>query len=202
MNCPPALEEAKKAQPSLVSGNLADSKEVARAKGYGYSMLADLAQKAAFVEASAPADATGPLQQATEELFRQTLADAHTRGEVAVILPKWLGSRNRKHGGVFFAAKMVGHENKGSVTECRADLDSGQSITVLVPAAAAERLAESSRPMAVRGVGRRPAGRAGQWLYGQCAASDLGEQAHSAGIVTRRLVSFFDAPLAAEAASP
>jgi hypothetical protein len=146
-----ALEEAKKAQPSLVSGNLADSKEVARAKGYSYSILADLAQKSAFVDASAPAETTEPLQQATEELFRQTFSDTHTRNEAAVILPKWLASRNRKHGGVFFAASMTSPENKGSVTECQAELDGGQTITVLVPAAAAERLGESSRPMAVVG---------------------------------------------------
>jgi hypothetical protein len=146
-----ALEEAKKAQPALVSGNLADSKEVARAKGYSYSMLADLAQKATFAEVSAPSGTTDPLQQAVEELFRQTLSDQHARSEVALIFPKWLASRNRKHGGVFFAANIAGSENKGSVTEYRAELDGGESIAVLVPAAAAEQLAQSSRPMAVVG---------------------------------------------------
>jgi hypothetical protein len=146
-----AYDAAKIALPSLISGNLADSREIARAKGYGYSMLADLAQKAAFVEATAPTDTTMQLQQATDELFQQTLSDDHTRGEIAVILPKWLASPNRKHGGVFFAATMTDSESKGSVTECRAELESGQSITVLVPAAAAGRLAESSRPMAVLG---------------------------------------------------
>jgi hypothetical protein len=146
-----ALEAAKEAQSSLVAGNLSDSKQVAKAKGYGYSTLADLAQKAAFVEASAPADTTQPLQQATDELFRQTLSDEHTRNEVAVILPKWLASPNRKHGGAFFAATLSSPESKGSVTECRAELASGESITVLVPASAADQLADTSRPVAILG---------------------------------------------------
>jgi hypothetical protein len=153
-----ALEEAKKVQPALMSGKLSDSKEAARAKGYSYSMLADLAQKSAFVDSAAPAHITGPLQEATAGLFRRTLSDAHTRGEVALILPKWLASRNRKHGGVFFAGRLSSRENKGSVIECQAELDSGESITLLWPDEAAgvfelyiERLGESAGPTGVVG---------------------------------------------------
>jgi hypothetical protein len=144
-----SFELAKSAQPGLITGNFTDSKQVAQAKGYSYSMLADLAQKVSFVEDGTQTNEAQPLQQETDELFRQTLADPHARGEVAVIFPKWMSSPNRKHGGVFFAAKPASQENKGSVVECRMQLDDGQAITVLAPAA--ERPLESSRPLAIVG---------------------------------------------------
>jgi hypothetical protein len=159
-----ALEEAKKAQPSLVSGNLADSKEIARAKGYSYSMLADLAQKSAFVDASAPAETTQPLQQEIEELFHQTLSDAHTRNEVALIVPKWLASPNRKHGGVFFAASKKSEDGEFNLSmtdtgggfgaglhEFKAYLEGGSSINVLLPSALGRTFVYSKGPMGIVG---------------------------------------------------
>ncbi len=145
-----ALETAAKAQPQLVAGNFADGKEVQRAKGFGFSMLADLAQKVTFVDEAAKRDATQSEQDA-EELFRKTLADAHTRGEVAQILPKWMASPNRKHGGVFFAGSVASHEDAGSVVECKVELDGGQSMTILVPTTFAAQPLESAKPMAIVG---------------------------------------------------
>jgi hypothetical protein len=146
-----ALETAKAAQPKLVTGNFADNKETGQAKGYGYSMLADLAQKASFVDSAASPDQANPLQQESDELFRQTLADPHTRSEVTKILPKWIGSPNRKHGGVFFAGIIARGENAGSVVECKVELEDGQSITILAPAAAADQLQLASQPTAIVG---------------------------------------------------
>jgi len=146
-----ALSAAQKAQPGLTAGDLNDSKEVQRAKGYSYSMLADLAQKAMFVDASANPEATAESQKAADELFRTTLADAHTRGEVARILPKWIASKHRKHGGAFFAASLSNPQQQGSLTEFQAQLDGGQSIAVLIPAELAARLDASARPMGVVG---------------------------------------------------
>jgi hypothetical protein len=145
-----SLETATKAQPQLVSGNFADGKEVQRAKGAGFSMLADLAQKATFVDKVAKRDAA-QLEQDADELFRKTLADAHTRSDVAQILPMWIASKNRKHGGVFFAGNVASHEQSGSVVECKVELDGGQSMTVLIPSTAEAESLDSAKPMAIVG---------------------------------------------------
>jgi hypothetical protein len=142
-----ALQVAYAAQPKLVAGNLADSKDVAKAKGYGYSMLADLAQKVTFVDAVAAADA---LQQA-DELFKVSLRDAHTRSELAQIVPRWITAASRKHGGIFLAGSISGAEAKGSVTEASVDLGTRQSLKVLLPPALAEQLATASQPVGVIG---------------------------------------------------
>ncbi|MEX0611914.1 MAG: hypothetical protein WD229_07320, partial [Pirellulales bacterium] len=147
-----ALQAAKEAQPSLVAGKLDDGREVQRAKGYSYSLMADLAQKATFVDPSSASESVATSQQAADELFRQTLSNAHTRSEVALILPKWIGSPHRKHGGVFFAASLTNPQNAGSVIECNASLETGQSsFTILVPATLADRLGDSSRPLGIVG---------------------------------------------------
>jgi hypothetical protein len=144
-----ALDMAKNAQPSLIEGNFTDSQEVARAKGLSYAALADLAQKATF-ESDAHPNAS-PLQQETAGLFRQTLADPRIRSEVAVILPKWIASRNRKHGGVFFAGTVADQQQQGSVTEYRVELDGGQSITVLTPSADIGGQLDAAHPQAIVG---------------------------------------------------
>jgi hypothetical protein len=145
-----SLETAIKAQPQLVSGRFADGKAVQHAKGAGFSMLADLAQKATFVDEAAKRDATQP-EQDPDELFRKTLADTHTRGDVAQIVPMWISSKNRKHGGVFFAGHVASHEQSGSVVECIVELGGGQSMTVLSPSTAESNSLDSSKPMAIVG---------------------------------------------------
>jgi hypothetical protein len=142
-----AVDVASKAQPELVNGNFSDGKAVQQAKGKAYMQLADLAQKVTFVDE--PAAAT-PQQKDVDKLFRKTLSDAHTRGEIAQIVSKWIASPNRKHGGVFFAASVVKHDNAGSVAECEVELDGGQKMTVLVPAAAATE-AGSGQPVGIVG---------------------------------------------------
>jgi hypothetical protein len=142
-----ALQTASEAQPKLVAGNLSDSKDVARAKGYSYSMLADLAQKVTFVDAAAAVDM---LPQA-DELFKKTLSDAHTRAELAQIVPRWIAATTRKHGGIFLAGSISGAEAKGSVTEASVDLGAAQPLKVLLPPALAEQLATASQPVGVVG---------------------------------------------------
>ena len=146
-----ALAAAPKARSALVEGDLDDSREVQRAKGFGYSLLCDLAQKLAFVDKTSRADYVAPLEKEAEAIFRATLADQHTREEVARIVPKWIASPNRKHGGVFFAGTPLSGVDKGSVVECRVDLGGGAALSVLVPQARADRLTESARPVAVVG---------------------------------------------------
>ena len=72
---------------------------------------------------------------------------AHTREEVAQIVPMWIASPNRRHGGVFFAGSVVSHEAKGTVSECSIDLGGGKSLPVLVPAAVGEQLKGSPSPV-------------------------------------------------------
>jgi hypothetical protein len=146
-----AFQVAKDAQPGLMKGNFNDGTEVKRAKGASYAAMADLAQKALLVTASAsPADAT-KLTQEVDTLFRTTLADAHTRDEVAQIAPMWIASAHRKHGGVFFAGSVTHQEPKGSVVECNVDLGGGKSLVVLTTPAAAQQTAGSARPVGVVG---------------------------------------------------
>ncbi len=146
-----ALQAAKDAQPSLVTGSLSDGKEVQNAKGHGYRTLADLAQKATFVDGASNSDSVGQLQRAAEELFHETLANPHTREEVAQIVPMWLTSPNRKHGGVFFAASLTRQDEKSGVVEWRAELTSGQSLTILAPATLADRISTSGRTVGIVG---------------------------------------------------
>ena len=84
-------------------------------------------------------------------MFRETLSDAHTRGEVARIVPKWIGSKYRKHGGVFFAGTVIGESSKGQVVECRVDLGAGDPLTILVPDTLAKGLDNSGRPLGIVG---------------------------------------------------
>jgi hypothetical protein len=146
-----ALQAAQEAQPKLVAGSLDDGREVQRAKGFGYSILCDLAQKLAFVDKAQRADYANALTADVERLFQQTLADEHARGEVARILPKWIASPNRKHGGVFFAGTPLESVEKGSVVECQLDAGAGGSIAVLLPPASAEQLADSSQAVGIVG---------------------------------------------------
>jgi hypothetical protein len=143
-----SIGAAAKAQPQLVAGNFADSRAVAQTKSRSYAILADLAQKAMFADASQqPAQAT--IEQAND-LFRQTLTNAHTRGEVAQILPHWVRSPNRKHGGVFFGGLVVSHVPAGSVVECKIELDGGQTLTVLAPPNAVDQV-DKAKPQAIVG---------------------------------------------------
>jgi hypothetical protein len=143
-----ALQLGTKAESNLVNGNLSDGSEVAKRKGYSYSILADLAQKLTFTATGSATDAK--LQQEAEEVFRATLATQHARDEIAQIVPKWIASPNRKQGGVFFAGSVQMSEPKGSVAECTVEFG-GQSLPVLVPAAAAEQVKASAAPVAVVG---------------------------------------------------
>jgi hypothetical protein len=146
-----ALEAAQEAQPSLVAGNLSDGREVQRAKGTGYSAMADLAQKLTFAGGASAADSVDASRQAAEELFRTTLSDDHTRGEVAVIAPKWLTSPHRKHAGIFFAASLENPQNAGTVVEATAALESGESLTLLLARDRLRGVEDSSRPLGVVG---------------------------------------------------
>jgi hypothetical protein len=146
-----ALETAQQAQPKLVSGDLSDGLEVQRAKGLSYSLLCELAQKMSFVDAASRADYIKQLAREAHALFQQTLADAHTRDEVALIARKWIESRHRKHGGVFFAGRLISEVDKGSVVECQFDVGGREALIVVVPQDSTDQLAQRSRSLGIVG---------------------------------------------------
>lgn len=145
-----SLQAANAAQAALATGNLSDGGAVARAKGTSYMVLADLAQKATLMDASSnPADSAREQQQA-DEFFRRTLADAHTRNEVAQIVPKWLAHPKRPQNGVFFAGNVTRVEHKGDVVEYGIEVG-GTALTVVVPAGARKSTEPSIHPVGVAG---------------------------------------------------
>jgi hypothetical protein len=146
-----SLRAAQDAQPKLVDGNLDDGREVQRAKGFSYSVLCDLAQKLSFVDATTRVEYAKALEADAVRLFRQTLADAHTRSEIARILPKWLASPHRQHGGVFFAGIISQQSEQGTVIECQVSESASETVVVLVPLAHAEQVANSSAPVGIVG---------------------------------------------------
>ncbi|HEX5471145.1 MAG TPA: hypothetical protein VFW73_04630 [Lacipirellulaceae bacterium] len=145
-----ALQAAKDALPKLVVGNLTDGRDVAHAKGTSYMTIADLAQKATFVQPAASPEAKR-LHLQVDEFFRTALSNVHTREEVAQITPKWLSHSPRPQNGVFFAGMITRHEHKGNVDEYSIDLGGGQSLTVLASSPAGSEITDSSRPVAVAG---------------------------------------------------
>lgn len=146
-----ALQMGKEAEANLVNGSMSDGAEVARAKGMSYAKLADLAQKAAFVDAATAPEESAKLEQEADGLFRSVFASAHTREEVGQIVPMWIESPKRTHGGVFFAGSVVAHDAKGSVSECSIDVGSGKPMQVLIPAAVGEQLKDTASPVVVVG---------------------------------------------------
>lgn len=144
-----AINKGKDSAIGLVEGNLTDSKEIAKKKGFSYSVLADLAQKVTFVDPTAPS--TAQLQRACDNLFGEMLSTPHAREEVAQIAPKWIASASRKQGGIFFAGKIASEETKGGVSVCSVDLGNGQSLTVLLPARDGQKLKSLGEPVAIVG---------------------------------------------------
>jgi hypothetical protein len=145
-----ALQSAKEAQPKLVAGNLDDGREVQRAKGFAYSMLCDLAQKLTFVDATR-AEYVDALASDAQRFFKLTLAEPHTRTEVARILPKWINSPHRQHGGVFFAGIAGRIAEKGPVVECQFNVGASETAIVLLSPERAAEFRASLKPLGIVG---------------------------------------------------
>jgi hypothetical protein len=124
-----ALEAAKQAQPGLVDGDLGDA-AVRRTKGMSYSKLCDLANALTFVDRSAPSVESDQAIVGAEQLFSTTLADSHTRSEVARIASVWMNSPHRGHGGLFVAGAVSGGESAGDVYEYQFTTSSGSPLTL------------------------------------------------------------------------
>jgi hypothetical protein len=143
-----ALQAAREALPGLLAGELNDL-AVQRTKGLSFSKLCDLAETATFIESS-PSAAPGQPQAAIDALFKEALADPRIRIEIARIVPIWIGSAYRRHGGVFFAGAIVGRNDFGAMSECQIDLGAGTTLSILLPPEVASQL-NSSQSVGVVG---------------------------------------------------
>ena len=145
-----AIEIARQAQPGLVSGDLNDQ-AVQRTKGLSYTKLSYLAELATFVDSAAQPQRAQALQQDVEALFRNTMSNPQTRNEISYIAAKWMDSPHRSIGGVFLAGSIASQRTEGPVVEFQIDSGSGAPLTVLAPAAMAERLNSSGQPVGIVG---------------------------------------------------
>jgi hypothetical protein len=144
------LDEAEQAQMGLVDGDLSDA-AVRRTKGLSYAKLCDLAHALTFFDRSSPAENAAELERRAEQLFRETLADAHARGEVARIATIWIESPHRRHGGVFLAGSVGGGEIAGDVYEYRLSTEDGSELTLLMPQPLDPETDASSQPLGIVG---------------------------------------------------
>jgi TPR repeat protein len=152
-----ALDAAEAALAGLVTGRLVDGKEVARAKGFSYVVMCDLAQKWVFAQAGRPDQESSMVREKVAEFYKRTLGDAKTRDEVAEITSKWLGFAKRPNGGVFFAGKLAHVQRGDVVTECGVELSDGRLVAVILPAAAGRTTANVTSLVGVIGwIAERP----------------------------------------------
>jgi hypothetical protein len=114
---------------------------------------------ATFVGGGANDSADAERTAAVEQLFRETLADARIRGEVARITPVWIKSAHRRHGGVFFAGAITDRVERGPLIECQIDLGTVEPLTVLVPKHLVDQLGWSRTVGVVGSLIDRPAER-------------------------------------------
>ena len=128
-NVDASLTAANAAEAGLVTGNLQDSKEIARTKGASYMAISDFAEKATFADV---ADAAKAEQQA-DEFFKKLLANAHAREEIAQIAPRWLAHPKRPQNGVFVAGNVKHVDTIGSLAEYTVELPGGASVVVVAP---------------------------------------------------------------------
>jgi hypothetical protein len=134
-----ALASAQQAQAGLVDGDLDDSAE-GRTKAFSYTRFCELAEVLTYAKAEPRSDESVSLEREAEQLFAATLADVHSRAEVARIAAIWITSPNRRSGGVMLVGKVVGRSTLGDVDECQLDTGQGARITLLVPTRRADTL--------------------------------------------------------------
>lgn len=144
------LNSATEAQRGLIEGDLGDA-TVRRTKGMSYARLCDLAEALTFVERIGPTVEGEQAEQDAEKLFRETLADAHTRSEVDRIATLWIDSPHRSHGGVFLAGQLSGGDISGSIYEYELTIDDGGKFTLLAAEPLDPSVQGSSQPVGIVG---------------------------------------------------
>ena len=126
-----ALEAGIAAQAGLVAGDLSEA-SVRRTKGMCFAKLCDLAEALTFVDRSSPSVESEQAVEGAVRLFRETLADAHTRSEVARIAQIWFDSPHRGHGGIFLAGSLSGGQITGDVYEYELASEDSGKLTLLM----------------------------------------------------------------------
>jgi hypothetical protein len=143
------LAAAREARHGLIAGSLNDQ-TVMRTKGLSYSKLAELAEVLTFADVQNGAASAATSPSPSVAMFAETLAQPRIREEVARIVPVWIGSPHRRHGGIFFAGTIVSRTQQGPLVECKVALDVATSLTVIAAADLVDRL-PSDGPIAVVG---------------------------------------------------
>jgi hypothetical protein len=145
-----ALEAGKTAQERLMTGDLSDE-SVRRTKGMSYAKLCDLAEALTFVDRTAPSVESEDAIDGADRLFRETLADSHTRDEVAKIAPIWTNSPHRGHGGIFLAGSVSGGQIEGDVYQYELSFDGDKKLTLLMPEPLGPAVESSGHPVGIVG---------------------------------------------------
>jgi hypothetical protein len=145
-----ALNEARRAQPGLMSGDLGDA-SARRTKGTSYAKLCDLAQVSTFQSDAATGSRREQLERDAEELLRQTLADARTRDEVTHIATVWIDFPNRRHGGVLLVGSIRGGQIAGDMYQYELSTSDGHELAILLSRPLDADLSISGQPLAISG---------------------------------------------------
>ena len=145
-----SLEAGKAAQAGLVTGDLNDA-TIRRTKGMNYAKLCDLAEALTFVDRSSSSVESEQAIEGADRLFRETLADEHTRSEVARIAQIWIDSPHRGHGGIFLAGKLSGGQIAGDVYEYELAPEDGGKLTLLMHEPLDPSIEGSGNPVAIVG---------------------------------------------------
>ncbi len=145
-----ALEAGKTAQERLMTGDLSDE-SVRRTKGMSYAKLCDLAEALTFVDRADPSIESEDAIDGADRLFRETLADPHTRDEVAKIAPIWINSPHRGHGGVFLAGSVSGGQIEGDVYQYELAFDGDKQLALLMPEPLDSVVESSGHPVGIVG---------------------------------------------------
>lgn len=145
-----ALEAGKAAKAGLVAGDLSNE-TVRRTKGMSYAKLCDLAEALTFVDRSSSSVKSEQAIEDADRLFRELLADAHTRSEVARIAQIWIPSPHRGHGGIFLAGTVSGGQIAGDVYEYELADGDGSKLTLLMREPLDPLVEGSDRPVGIVG---------------------------------------------------
>ena len=145
-----ALKAGKAAQAGLVTGDLSEA-SVRRTKGMCFAKLCDLAEALTFVDRSLASVESEQAVEGADRLFRETLADAHTRNEVARIAEIWIDSPHRGHGGIFLAGTLSGGQIAGDVYEYELTTEGSGKLTLLIEEPIDPMVESSGHPVGIVG---------------------------------------------------
>ncbi|MFV2065961.1 MAG: hypothetical protein ACC645_03205 [Pirellulales bacterium] len=125
-----ALESARKAQPALVTGTLAD-RATRRAKAKAYRTFSRLAEVTTFVRSHDSGTEIEPYRRAVANLVLDSAQVGSTFEQLALIGEKWLAARNRSGRGALLAGDIESIRQHGDHYVIRLRTAGGSARQVL-----------------------------------------------------------------------